>query len=119
MTKNNVVVTKILIVLSFITAPIAWAEGSVFFDLNVDDIQEVVFEEHIAWIKLSTSATETLTELTNSANQGKWLEVSVNDLHVVKAHIGITISSGIIKVDAPSTDLNHLLKEIEMLRKKK
>ncbi|HCM1323115.1 hypothetical protein HJ010_00505 [Vibrio parahaemolyticus] len=119
MTVNNVVITNILIVLSFITDPIAWADDSLFFVLNEDDIQGVFFEEHIAWLKLSTSATEALTELTNSTNQGKLLEISVEDLHVVKAHINATISSGIIMVDNPSADLKHLLKEIELSSRQK
>jgi hypothetical protein len=119
MTINNVGVSNILIILSFITAPIVWSDDTVFFVLNEDDIEGVFFEEHIAWLKLSKSATEGLTEMTNGANQGKWLEVSVEDLHVVKAHINTTITSGIIKVDNPSIDLKHLLKEIELLRRKK
>ncbi|EGQ8047888.1 hypothetical protein [Vibrio parahaemolyticus] len=119
MTINNVIVTNILIVLSCITAPIVWADDSVFFVLNKDDIEEVLFEEHIAWLKLSKSATEGLAEMTNSANQGKWLEVSVEDLHVVKAYINTTVKSGIIKVDSPSTDFKRLLKEIELLSRQK
>lgn len=119
MTTNNVIVINILIILSFITAPIAWADDSLFFVLNEDDIQGVFFEENMTWLKLSTSATEALTELTNSANQGKLLEISVEDLHVVKAHINATISSGIIKVDNPSADLKHLLKEIELSSRQK
>lgn len=108
-----------LIVLSCITAPIVWADESLFFVLNKDDIEEVFFEGHIAWLKLSKSATEGLAEMTNSANQGKLLEVSVEDLHVVKAYINTTVKSGIIIVDSPSTDLKKLLKEIELLNMKK
>ncbi|CAG9000323.1 MAG: hypothetical protein CENE_02318 [Candidatus Celerinatantimonas neptuna] len=39
MTINNVVVTNILIALSFITTPIAWADDSLFFVLNKYDIE--------------------------------------------------------------------------------
>lgn len=40
MTISNVVVTNILIVLSFITAPMAWANYSLLFVLNEDDASQ-------------------------------------------------------------------------------
>ncbi len=119
MTIKNVIVTNILIVLSYLTAPIGWADDTLFLILNKDDIEGVSIEEHIAWLKLRKSVTEGLTEMTKSANHGKLLEISVEDFPLVKAHINATIKSGIIQVDYPSTELKHLLREIELLSRQK
>ncbi|MGR5408811.1 hypothetical protein [Vibrio sp. PNB22_8_1] len=107
--------TMLLMMLSFIMGPIASAGESISFSLKADDIQGVMIEENVAWLKLSPPATNALAEITDDANQGKWLQLSVEDIQAMKVRIHTPIDSGVIKIDHPSSQLSHRLGEIKTL----
>lgn len=107
--------TLIFMMLSVIIGPIASAGESISLSLDSDDIRGVMIEDNVAWLQLSPSARNALAEITDDANQGKWLQLSVEDIQAMKVRIHTSIDSGVIKIDHPSSQLSHRLGEINTL----
>lgn len=118
MLKRMVLNPLLLIVILIIMGSPSWASDSISFGVKVEDMQGVSLKDNVAWIKLNTSATQALYDVTQDSNFGKWLTLSVEDIQVMKVRIHAQIDSGIIQINHPSSQLRNRLREIQPLLSK-
>jgi len=81
-------------------------------DLGAADIESVVFEESTAWLKLTPGAAASLHEITG-ANQGDWLQISVDGIDAMIVRIFSPVDSGVVQVSRPSDELRARLTDFE------
>ncbi len=108
----------LLIVIPIIMGSTTWASDSLSFGIKVADMQGVSLKDNVAWIKLNSSATQALYDVTQDTNYGKWLSLSVEDIQVMKIRIHAPIDSGIIHIVHPPSQLSNRLREIQPLLSK-
>lgn len=118
MLKRMVLHALLLMVISIIMGSPSWASDSISFGIKVADMQGVSLKDNVAWIKLNSSATQALYDVTQDTNYGKWLSLSVEDIQVMKVRIHAPIDSGIIQIDNPPSQLSNRLREIQPLLSK-
>jgi hypothetical protein len=84
-------------------------------DLGPDDIDTIKLADDIARFKLSSDARQALYQIT-LANDGDWLEMSVEGIHAATARINTPVDNGHVQIHLPSEELRAKLQQYQQDR---
>ena len=114
--KTNNLIKVICLLFLFPLTCLASDQDSIILSLTNTDIQAVSESDGVIWIQLTPPASDKLQKITEES-YGKVLNVDIDGMPILSAHIYATITSGVVQVNNPPADVQRRLERLMQIKK--